>query len=75
MSRNLQDNCHLMRGARKENDDFVQLSHDIKTPITSIQANEGNSRWSNQGRGTTPLLNQYWSPTERLNSLVEELDV
>lgn len=76
MSANLQQSFFSLAESEKEKRLMIaQLSHDIKTPITSIQATvegilDGVITHEEQFRYLTTINRQ----TERLNKLVEELD-
>ncbi|UEA32019.1 sensor histidine kinase [Granulicatella elegans] len=76
MSANLQQSFSSLAESEKEKRLMIaQLSHDIKTPITSIQATvegilDGVITHEEQFRYLTTINRQ----TERLNKLVEELD-
>lgn len=77
MSRNLQDTFQSLDESEREKRMMIaQLSHDIKTPITSIQVTvegilDGVIKEEEQLHYLTTISRQ----TERLNKLVDELDV
>ena len=77
MSRNLQDTFQSLDESEKEKRMMIaQLSHDIKTPITSIQVTvEGILDGVIKEEERLHYLTTIARQTERLNKLVEELDV
>lgn len=77
MSRNLQDTFQSLDESEQEKRMMIaQLSHDIKTPITSIQATvEGILDGVIKEEERLHYLTTIGRQTERLNKLVEELDV
>ena len=77
MSRNLQDTFQSLDESEQEKRMMIaQLSHDIKTPITSIQATvEGILDGVIKEEERIHYLTTIGRQTERLNKLVEELDV
>ena len=77
MSRNLQDTFQSLDESEQEKRMMIaQLSHDIKTPITSIQATvEGILDGVIKEEERLHCLTTIGRQTERLNKLVEELDV
>lgn len=77
MSRNLQDTFQSLDESEKEKRMMIaQLSHDIKTPITSIQVTvEGILDGVIKEEERLHYLTTIGRQTERLNKLVEELDV
>ena len=77
MSTNLQQSFSSLAESEKEKRLMIaQLSHDIKTPITSIQATvEGILDGVITPEEHTHYLTTINRQTERLNKLVEELDV
>lgn len=77
MSRNLQDTFQSLDESEQEKRMMIaQLSHDIKTPITSIQASvEGILDGVIKEEERLHYLTTIGRQTERLNKLVEELDV
>ena len=64
MSHDLQATFDSLEESEREKGLMIaQLSHDIKTPITSIQATvEGIFGWGYQGRRTGPLSSNHWAP-------------
>ena len=77
MSRNLQDTFQSLDESEQEKSMMIaQLSHDIKTPITSIQVTvEGILDGVIKEEERLHYLTTIGRQTERLNKLVEELDV
>ena len=77
MSRNLQDTFQSLDESEQEKRMMIaQLSHDIKTPITSIQVTvEGILDGVIKEEERLHYLTTIGRQTERLNKLVEELDV
>ena len=77
MSRNLQDTFQSLDESEQEKRMMIaQLSHDIKTPITSIQVTvEGILDGVIKEEERLHYLATISRQTERLNKLVEELDV
>jgi len=77
MSHNLQDTFQSLDESEQEKRMMIaQLSHDIKTPITSIQATvEGILDGVIKEEERLHYLTTIGRQTERLNKLVEELDV
>lgn len=77
MSRNLQDTFQSLDESEQEKRMMIaQLSHDIKTPITSIQVTvEGILDGVIKEEERIHYLTTIGRQTERLNKLVEELDV
>ena len=77
MSRNLQDTFQSLDESEQEKRMMIaQLSHDIKTPITSIQVTvEGILDGVIKEEERLHYLTTIDRQTERLNKLVEELDV
>ena len=77
MSRNLQDTFQSLDESEQEKRMMIaQLSHDIKTPITSIQVTvEGILDGVIKEEERLHCLTTIGRQTERLNKLVEELDV
>ena len=77
MSRNLQDTFQSLDESEQEKRMMIaQLSHDIKTPITSIQATvEGILDGVIKEEERLHYLTTIGRQTDRLNKLVEELDV
>ena len=77
MSHNLQDTFQSLDESEQEKRMMIaQLSHDIKTPITSIQVTvEGILDGVIKEEERLHYLNTIGRQTERLNKLVEELDV
>ena len=77
MSRNLQDTFQSLDESEQEKRMMIaQLSHDIKTPITSIQVTvEGILDGVIKAEERLHYLTTIGRQTERLNKLVEELDV
>ena len=77
MSRNLQDTFQSLDESEQEKRMMIaQLSHDIKTPITSIQVTvEGILDGVIKEEEWLHYLATIGRQTERLNKLVEELDV
>ena len=77
MSRNLQDTFQSLDESEQEKRMMIaQLSHDIKTPITSIQVTvEGILDGVIKEEERLHYLATIGRQTERLNKLVEELDV
>ena len=77
MSRNLQDTFQSLDESEREKRMMIaQLSHDIKTPITSIQVTvEGILDGVIKEEERLHYLTTIGRQTERLNKLVEELDV
>ena len=77
MSTNLQQSFSSLAESEKEKRLMIaQLSHDIKTPITSIQATvEGILDGVITPEEHTHYLTTINRQTERLNKLVEELDI
>ena len=77
MSRNLQDAFQSLDESEQEKRMMIaQLSHDIKTPITSIQVTvEGILDGVIKEEERLHYLTTIGRQTERLNKLVEELDV
>ena len=77
MSRNLQDTFQSLDESEQEKRMMIaQLSHDIKTPITSIQVTvEGILDGVIKEEERLHYLTTIGHQTERLNKLVEELDV
>lgn len=77
MSRNLQDTFQSLDESEREKRMMIaQLSHDIKTPITSIQVTvEGILDGVIKEEERLHYLTTIGRQTERLNKLVDELDV
>ena len=77
MSYNLQETFESLDESEREKGMMIaQLSHDIKTPITSIQATvEGILDGVIEEEEQIHYLTTISRQTERLNKLVEELDV
>ena len=77
MSRNLQDTFQSLDESELEKRMMIaQLSHDIKTPITSIQVTvEGILDGVIKEEERLHYLTTIGRQTERLNKLVDELDV
>ena len=77
MSHNLQDTFQSLDESEQEKRMMIaQLSHDIKTPITSIQVTvEGILDGVIKEEERLHYLTTIGRQTERLNKLVEELDV
>ncbi|WP_368910833.1 sensor histidine kinase [Streptococcus sp. oral taxon 061] len=77
MSHNLQDTFQSLDESEQEKRMMIaQLSHDIKTPITSIQVTvEGILDGVIKEEERIHYLTTIGRQTERLNKLVEELDV
>ena len=77
MSRNLQDTFQSLDESEQEKRMMIaQLSHDIKTPITSIQVTvEGILDGVIKEEERLHYLTTIGRQTDRLNKLVEELDV
>ena len=77
MSRNLQDTFQSLDESEQEKRMMIaQLSHDIETPITSIQVTvEGILDGVIKEEERLHYLTTIGRQTERLNKLVEELDV
>ena len=77
MSRNLQDTFQSLDESEQEKRMMIaQLSHDIKTPITSIQVTvEGILDGVIKEEERLHYLTTIGRQTERLNKLVDELDV
>ena len=77
MSRNLQDTFQSLDESEREKRMMIaQLSHDIKTPITSIQVTvEGILDGLIKEEERLHYLTTIGRQTERLNKLVDELDV
>ena len=77
MSRNLQDTFQSLDESEQEKRMMIaQLSHDIKTPITSIQVTvEGILDGVIKEEERLHYLTTIGRQTERLNKLVEELNV
>ena len=77
MSRNLQDTFQSLDESEQEKSMMIaQLSHDIKTPITSIQVTvEGILDGVIKEEERLHYLTTIGRQTERLNKLVEELDI
>ena len=77
MSHNLQDTFQSLYESEQEKRMMIaQLSHDIKTPITSIQVTvEGILDGVIKEEERLHYLTTIGRQTERLNKLVEELDV
>ena len=77
MSHNLQDTFQSLDESEQEKSMMIaQLSHDIKTPITSIQVTvEGILDGVIKEEERLHYLTTIGRQTERLNKLVEELDV
>ena len=77
MSRNLQDTFQSLDESEQEKRMMIaQLSHDIKTPITSIQVTvEGILDGVIKEEERLHYLTTIARQTDRLNKLVEELDV
>ena len=77
MSHNLQETFESLDESEREKGMMIaQLSHDIKTPITSIQATvEGILDGVIEEEEQIHYLTTISRQTERLNKLVEELDV
>lgn len=77
MSHNLQETFASLDESEQEKSMMIaQLSHDIKTPITSIQATvEGILDGVIKEEEQVHYLTTIGRQTERLNKLVEELDV
>ena len=77
MSRKLQDTFQSLDESEQEKRMMIaQLSHDIKTPITSIQVTvEGILDGVIKEEERLHYLTTIGRQTERLNKLVEELDV
>ena len=77
MSSNLQDTFQSLDESEQEKSMMIaQLSHDIKTPITSIQVTvEGILDGVIKEEERLHYLTTIGRQTERLNKLVEELDV
>lgn len=77
MSRNLQDTFQSLDESEREKRMMIaQLSHDIKTPITSIQVTvEGILDGVIKEEERFHYLTTIGRQTERLNKLVDELDV
>ena len=77
MSHNLQDTFQSLDESEREKRMMIaQLSHDIKTPITSIQVTvEGILDGVIKKEERLHYLTTIGRQTERLNKLVEELDV
>ena len=77
MSRNLQDTFQSLDESEQEKRMMIaQLSHDIKTPITSIRVTvEGILDGVIKEEERLHYLTTIGRQTERLNKLVEELDV
>ncbi|QLB50173.1 sensor histidine kinase [Streptococcus sanguinis] len=77
MSHNLQETFASLDDSEQEKRMMIaQLSHDIKTPITSIQATvEGIIDGVIKEEEQVHYLTTIGRQTERLNKLVEELDV
>ena len=77
MSRNLQDTFQSLDESEQEKRMMIaQLSHDIKTPIISIQVTvEGILDGVIKKEERLHYLTTIGRQTERLNKLVEELDV
>ncbi|KXT73062.1 Two-component sensor kinase SA14-24 [Streptococcus gordonii] len=77
MSHNLQETFESLNESEREKGMMIaQLSHDIKTPITSIQATvEGILDGVIEEEEQVHYLTTISRQTERLNKLVEELDV
>ena len=77
MSRNLQDTFQSLDESEQEKRMMIaQLSHDIKTPTTSIQVTvEGILDGVIKEEERLHYLTTIGRQTERLNKLVEELDV
>ena len=77
MSRNLQDTFQSLDESEREKRMMIaQLSHDIKTPITSIQVTvEGILDGVIKEEQRLHYLTTIGRQTERLNKLVDELDV
>ena len=77
MSHNLQETFESLDESEREKGMMIaQLSHDIKTPITSIQATvEGILDGVIEEEEQIHYLTTISRQTERLNKLVEELDI
>ncbi|OHS86512.1 two-component sensor histidine kinase [Streptococcus sp. HMSC34B10] len=77
MSRNLQDTFQSLDESEREKRMMIaQLSHDIKTPITSIQVTvEGILDGVIKEEERLHYLTTIGRQAERLNKLVDELDV
>ena len=77
MSRNLQDTFQSLDESEREKRMMIaQISHDIKTPITSIQVTvEGILDGVIKEEERLHYLTTIGRQTERLNKLVDELDV
>lgn len=77
MSRNLQDTFQSLDESEREKRMMIaQLSHDIKTPITSIQVTvEGILDGVIKEEERLHYLTTIGRQTERLNKLVDELEV
>ena len=77
MSHNLQETFASLDESEQEKSMMIaQLSHDIKTPITSIQATvEGILDGVIKEEEQVHYLTTIGRQTERLNKLVEELDI
>ena len=77
MSHNLQETFESLNESEREKGMMIaQLSHDIKTAITSIQATvEGILDGVIEEEEQIHYLTTISRQTERLNKLVEELDV
>ncbi len=77
MSRNLQDTFQSLDESEQEKRMMIaQLSHDIKTPITSIQVTvEGILDGVIKEEERLHYLTTIGRQTERLNKLVDELEV
>ena len=77
MSHNLQDTFQSLDESEREKRMMIaQLSHDIKTPITSIQVTvEGILDGVIKEEERLHYLTTIGRQTERLNKLVDELDV